>query len=62
MNKFIVYIDDTEHTLNQLQAVMSSGTPTHWVLVACPPRLSRHAGKWINQSARDSWRKRWADD
>ena len=61
MNKFIVYIDDAEHTLNQLQAVMSSGAQTHWILVACPPRLSCHAGKWINQSARNSWRMRWAD-
>ena len=61
MDKFIVYIDDADYAGSHLQAVMSSGASVHWVLVACPPRLSRHAGKWINQSARDSWRKRWAD-
>lgn len=60
MDKFIVYIDDAEHAINQLRAATSSSTQTHWVVVACPPRLSRHAGKWINQSARLSWRNRWA--
>ena len=61
MDKFIVYIDDAEHAMNQLRAAASSGDPqTHWVVVACPPKLSRHAGKWISQSARVSWRNRWA--
>jgi hypothetical protein len=61
MDKFIVYIDDAEHAMNQLRAAASSGdTQTHWVVVACPPKLSRHAGKWISQSARVSWRNRWA--
>ena len=61
MNKFIVYIDDADYALPQLRAVMSSCAPTHWVLVACPPRLSRHVGKWIHRTARASWRSRWAE-
>jgi len=60
MDKFIVYIDDAEYGNNQLRAVTSSSAQARWIVVACPPKWSRHAGKWINKGARTSWRNRWA--
>jgi YjbE family integral membrane protein len=38
-----------------------TGRRTQWVLVACAPRMTRNAGKWVPQSARDGWRQQWAD-
>jgi hypothetical protein len=34
---------------------------THWILVACPPRMTRHISKWVSYSARENWRAKWAD-
>ena len=35
--------------------------PTHWILVGCAPRITHRVSKWVTQSARDSWRRKWAD-
>jgi hypothetical protein len=59
MDKFIVYLDDAEHARQQLAPMRCA--PTHWVLVACAPRLTRRASKWVSHSARESWRAKWAD-
>lgn len=66
MDKIIVYLDDAAFAQQQLapmkgKRVGLSNPETHWVLVACPPRLTRHAGKWISQSAREAWRAKWAE-
>lgn len=34
---------------------------THWILVGCAPRVTRRVSKWVTHSARDSWRRKWAD-
>jgi len=65
MDKIIVYLDDAEHARHQL-APMESGAPgsrqaTHWILVACPPRMTRHISKWVNHTARENWRNKWAE-
>ena len=31
-------------------------------VVACPPTLTRHIGRWVSQRARQQWRERWAAD
>ena len=36
-------------------------TSTHWILVGCAPRVTRRVSKWVTHSARDSWRRKWAD-
>jgi len=66
MDKIIVYLDDPEfaqHHLVPMKNVTTAGArqTTHWVLVACPPRLTRHASKWVHQTARASWRAKWAE-
>lgn len=65
MDKIIVYLDDPEfarHHLVPMKSEISAGVrqPTHWVLVACPPRLTRHISKWVHHTARENWRAKWA--
>jgi len=65
MDKIIVYVDDAEYALRQLgsmeSAAASRRAATHWVLVACPPRMTRHISKWVSHTARESWRERWSE-
>jgi hypothetical protein len=59
MENIIVYLDDAAYAQQQL-APMQGGVATHWVLVACPPRMTRRISKWVSHSARESWRASWA--
>lgn len=58
MNKVIVYLDDPAYARQRMHA--ASG-PTHWVLVACAPRMTHRISKWVSHSARENWRAKWAD-
>jgi hypothetical protein len=61
MDKIIVYVDDAEHALQQLTPMLVGGGRTSWLVVACPPRMTRHVSKWINNTARENWRQKWAE-
>lgn len=67
MDKIIVYVDDGGHAQQQLapmtRSVQGSASParTHWVLVACAPRMTHRISKWVSHSARENWRAKWAD-
>lgn len=58
MDKVIVYLDDAAYARQQFPAAPA---PTHWVLVACAPRMTHRISKWVSHSARENWRNRWAD-
>lgn len=62
MEKIAVFVNDAAHARHILQPMLQGGSATHWVLVACPPTLTRHIGRWVSQSAREQWRERWAAD
>ncbi|MDI9332244.1 MAG: hypothetical protein QM527_13245 [Alphaproteobacteria bacterium] len=62
MENIIVVLDDATHALNQVLPMRKEGVKTHWILLACPPRLTRHISRWVNQGSRNAWRKRWAQD
>ncbi len=68
----IVVVDDAQCLLQGLPALQKrpdAGTPQagagapprHWVLLACPPRMSQRIGKFMSQSARAGWHTRWID-
>jgi hypothetical protein len=59
MDKVIVYIDDPAYASQRLPA--PGHAPTHWVLVACAPRMTHRISKWVSHSARENWRAKWAD-
>lgn len=58
MDKVIVYVDDADYARQRLPA--ADWPPTHWVLVACAPRMTHRVSKWVSHSARETWRTRWA--
>ena len=58
MDKVIVYLDDPAYARQQLPA--AGANPTHWVLVACAPRMTHRISKWVSHSARENWRNKWA--
>ena len=65
MDKIIVYLDDAAHALQQLAPMTSGGgaaTGTLWILVACPPRVTKHISRWVTHSARENWRKNWCEE
>ena len=43
MDRVIVYVDDAAFAQQMLAGIRGQGTssPTHWVLVACAPRMKR---------------------
>lgn len=65
MDNIIVYIDDAAYALHMLQPMLPAASAqeagTHWILVGCAPRVTRRVSKWVTHSARDSWRRKWAD-
>lgn len=63
MNPIIVYVDDASYALPLVQALAASpqAQASHWLLVACAPRITHRVSKWVSHSARESWRGKWAD-
>lgn len=65
MDKIIVYLDDADFARHELVPMkIASANPrqtTHWILVACPPRMTRHISKWVNHTARQTWRHKWSE-
>ena len=62
MEKIAVFVNDVVTARHILQPMLEGEGPTHWVLVACPPLLTRHIGRWVTPGARRQWRERWAAD
>jgi hypothetical protein len=58
MDKVIVYLDDPAYAKQQMPPAEG---PTHWVLVACAPRMTHRISKWVSHSSRENWRAKWAD-
>ena len=64
MENMIVYIDEAAYAIQMLTPMLPSGearTPTRWIVVGCAPRITHNASKWVTNSARQSWRGKWAD-
>lgn len=65
MEKIIVYLDDAAYAQQQL-APMTAGPgdaepATHWILVACAPRMTQRISQWVSHAARQNWRAKWAE-
>lgn len=62
METIAVFVNDVAHARHILQPMLRGDDPAHWVVVACPPTLTRHIGRWVSHSAQQQWRERWAAD
>lgn len=60
MEKIAVFVNDAEHALHIVQPMLRNAAPTHWIIVATPPTLTRHIGRWVSHSARRQWLERWS--
>ena len=63
MDRIIVFLDDAEYARQQLVPMRrrpDAASATHWVLVACAPRMTQRIGKWVSHSARQKWRAQWS--
>ena len=63
MKPIIVYVDDAAYAQPLLQALASSteASSSHWLLVACAPRMTHRISKWVSHRVRENWRDKWAD-
>lgn len=63
MNPIIVYVDDATYAQPMLEALAGSSqaASSHWLLVACAPRMTHRVSKWVSHRARENWRGKWAD-
>ncbi len=64
IDNIIVYVDELAYALELLEPMRRSRKsrgPSRWIVVGCAPRVTHHASKWATNSARESWRGKWAD-
>ena len=63
MNPIIVYVDDATYAQPMLEALAGSSqaASSHWLIVACAPRMTHRVSKWVSHRARENWRGKWAD-
>lgn len=63
METIIVYLDDAEYAQPLLQSMsqLPRAADTHWVVVACAPRITHRVSKFVSNRTRENWRNKWAD-
>jgi hypothetical protein len=62
MERIAVFVNDADRARQMLAPMIEAPLPTHWLLAACPPSLTRHAGRWVSNGARRAWVERWSAD
>ena len=60
MDQIAIFSNDAAYAKHLLEPMVGAHRQTHWILVACPPKLTRHIGRWVTRSAQEQWRERWA--
>jgi hypothetical protein len=60
VEKIAVFVNDAAHARHLLRPMLEGAGAAHWIVVACPPTLTRHIGRWVSHAAREQWRERWA--
>ena len=61
METFVIFANDKTHVMNQVLPLLEDASAAKWVLVGCPPRVTRHAGKWLTQRALKRFKDEWTD-
>ncbi len=62
MQKIAVFVNDAGHARDVLEPLLRDGEPTHWIIVACMPTLTRHIGRWVSNAARRQRSERWSEE
>ena len=61
METFVIFANDKTHVMNQVMPLLEDTSSAQWVLVGCPPRVTRHAGKWLTQRALKKFKDDWTE-
>ena len=61
METFVIFANDRTHVMNQVMPLLEDTNAANWVLVGCPPRMTRHAGKWLTQRALKRFKEEWTE-
>lgn len=61
METFVIFANDRTHVMNQVLPLLEDSNAAKWVLVGCPPRVTRHAGKWLTQRALKRFKDEWTE-
>jgi hypothetical protein len=61
METFVIFANDKTHVMNQVMPLLEDANAANWVLVGCPPRMTRHAGKWLTQRALKRFKDEWTE-
>lgn len=59
MERIAVFVNDASHAAHILRPMLKAAEPTHWIVVARAPTLTRHIGRWVSGNARHQWQERW---
>jgi len=62
MEKIIVVVNDANYALQMVEPMRNDASPTQWILLACPPKFTRHVNRWVNRQSLNVWRNKWAQD
>ena len=57
----MIFANDRTHVMNQVMPLLEDANAANWVLVGCPPRMTRHAGKWLTQRALKRFKDEWTE-
>ncbi|AKJ26784.1 hypothetical protein [Caldimonas brevitalea] len=60
MKKIVVLLDDAAHAQQHLVSRLCEVQGERCILVACAPRLTHRASKWMSHGSREHWRSKWA--
>lgn len=60
MRTLILFIDDAATARLALEPLLRAPDPGRVILVACAPRLTHHAGRFVSQAGREQYRARFA--
>lgn len=61
METYVLYINNKVHALNLVLPMLENSDKAKWVLVGCPPRLSRHSSKWLTRKALKKFKSEWTE-
>jgi len=62
MEKIIVVVNDAEYAMQMVAPMKNDALPTQWVLLVCPPKFTRHVGRWVSRQSLKAWRNQWAQE
>lgn len=63
MDQIAVFVDNAAHARRIIEPMLRrDAEDAGWIVVACPPRLTRHAGRWVSHAGRQQLHRKWLQE